>query len=406
MRVLLCHNRYQHSGGEDRVFEDEGSLLEKHGHEVSRFTMSNDAITGMNRLELVAKTFWNKAAASELGKIIRRERPQIMHCTNTFPLISPAAYRIAKEHGVGVVQSIHNYRMLCPKAQFVRDSQVCEKCLGRRFAWPAIIHACYRESRIATAVVASMTAYHRGQKSWSSLVDRFIAPTQFVKDKHVEAGFEPDTIEVKPNFVFPDPGTGTGDGNYVAFAGRLSGEKGVDILLETWRHLQADVRLKIAGDGPLAGDVQAASDADQRIEWMGKLDKEKMGDFLGRAACLIMPSVCYETFGLTIVESFAKGTPVIASRQGAMQELVSDGQTGFLVEPANAKAFAEKVEQIFSMSATALRSAARKEFEMKYTADANHERLAAIYTKTLSQSSKQIVPVQPSLENPVLPQDH
>ncbi len=403
MRVLLCHNRYQHSGGEDRVFEDEGSLLEKHGHQVFRFTMSNDTIGDLNRIELVTKTFWNKAVASDLGQIIRRDRPQVMHCTNTFPLISPSAYKVAKDHGVGVVQSIHNYRMLCPKAQFVRNGQVCEKCLGRKFAWPAIYHACYKDSRLATTVVAGMTAYHRGRKNWSRLVDRFIAPTQFVKDKHVEAGFDADRIEVKPNFVFPDPGTGTGDGNYVAFAGRLSAEKGVDTLLETWQHLHADIRLKIAGDGPLAQRVQEASRADPRIEWLGQVDKANMSDFLGHAKCLIMPSVCYETFGLTIVEAFAKGTPVIASRMGAMQELVHEGKNGFLVQPGNARQFAEKVEQVCGMDTAVFRDSARHEFELKYTAEANHEWLTEIYNKTITQNTNPIVPATVLLD-PSMPQ--
>ncbi len=385
MRILLCHNRYQHAGGEDRVFEDEGALLEKYGHQVFRFTISNDSIVDLNRIELVAKTFWNKAVASELDQIICRDRPDVMHVTNAFPLISPSAYKVAKDHGVGVVQSIHNYRMLCPKAQFVRNSQVCEKCLGKRLAWPAIYHACYKENRLATTVVAAMTAFHRARNSWTQLVDRFIAPTQFVKDKHIEGGFDARQIDVKPNFVFPDPGSGSGDGNYVAFAGRLSAEKGVDTLLETWQHLSANVRLKIAGDGPLADRVKAAADADNRIEWLGRIEKKEMFDLLGQATCLIMPSVCYETFGLTIVEAFSKGTPVVVSRMGAMQELVQDGRNGFLVEPGNAKQFAATVDQVFSMDTAELRVAARQDFELKYTAEANQEWLTDIYSKALSQ---------------------
>ena len=402
MRILLCHNRYQHAGGEDRVFEDEGALLEKYGHQVFRFTISNDSIVDLNRIELVAKTFWNKAVASELDQIICRDRPDVMHVTNAFPLISPSAYKVAKDHGVGVVQSIHNYRMLCPKAQFVRNSQVCEKCLGKRFAWPAIYHACYKENRLATTVVAAMTAFHRARNSWTQLVDRFIAPTQFVKDKHIEGGFDARQIDVKPNFVFPDPGSGSGDGNYVAFAGRLSAEKGVDTLLETWQHLSANVRLKIAGDGPLADRVKAAADADNRIEWLGRIEKKEMFDLLGQATCLIMPSVCYETFGLTIVEAFSKGTPVVVSRMGAMQELVQDGRNGFLVEPGNAKQFAATVDQVFSMDTAELRVAARQDFELKYTAEANQEWLTDIYSKALSQQVQSLlappVPLGSSME--------
>ncbi|MDE0866827.1 MAG: glycosyltransferase [Rubripirellula sp.] len=401
MKILLCHNLYQQPGGEDRVFEDEGSLLEMYGHEVVRFTMRNDSIEEISKIQLVAKTFWNSEAAKQLGDIIRHERPQVMHCTNTFPLISPAAYQVAKDNGLGVVQSIHNYRMLCPKAQFVRDGQVCEKCLGKTFAWPAIYHGCYKGSRSATTVVAAMTAYHRSRKTWDRLVDCFIAPTQFVKDKHVEAGFDAEKIVVKPNFVFPDPGTGSGAGNYAAFAGRLSPEKGVDTLLETWQHINRDIPLKIAGDGPLAAKVQQAANSDSRIEWLGQIDKEQVTQILGNATCLIMPSVCYETFGLTIVEAFAKGTPVIASNMGAMAELIRDGKNGFLVKPGDARQLANKVELMFTQRAAQFRRAARNEYDQKYTAEANHVWLNDIYASTLLPEVPPAGPMPAQLDSPM-----
>jgi len=392
MKILLCHNRYQQPGGEDRVFEDEGSVLERHGHEVFRFIMHNDSIADISKVRLVAKTFWNREAAKQLDEMVRQKRPQVMHCTNTFPLISPAAYQVAKDHGVGVVQSIHNYRMLCPKAQFVREGQVCEKCLGKRFAWPAIYHGCYKESRPATTVVAAMTSYHRLRKTWDQLVDRFIAPTQFVKDKHIEAGFDADKIAVKPNFVSPDPGPGSGAGNHAAFVGRLSPEKGIDTLLEAWQRLDGEIPLRIAGDGPLAASVQQAAESDSRIQWLGQIDKEQVEKLLGEARCLIMPSVCYETFGLTIVEAFAKGTPVIASDMGAMKELIRDGENGFLVEPGNAEQFANKINLVFSTGAEALRKGARNEYEQRYTADANHAWLRDIYADTLSTATQPDIP--------------
>jgi len=405
MKILLCHNHYQQSGGEDRVFEDEGSLLEMNGHEVVRFIMRNDSIDKISKVQLVAKTFWNSEAAKQLDDIVRRERPQVMHCTNTFPLISPAAYQVAKDNGLGVVQSIHNYRMLCPKAQFVRDGRVCEKCLGKKFAWPAIYHGCYKGSRSATTVVAAMTSYHRSRKTWDRLVDRFIAPTQFVKDKHVEAGFDADKIMVKPNFVFPDPGTGSGTGNYAAFVGRLSPEKGIGTLLETWRHIRHDIPLKIAGDGPLAASVQKAAESDSRIEWLGQIGKEQVTKVLGEATCLIMPSVCYETFGLTIVEAFAMGTPVIASNMGAMAELIFDGNNGFLVEPGDAGQFAKKVELICSTGTTEFRQAARNEYKRKYTAEANHTWLSDIYASTLSPEAGPI-PASILLDSPMPRRTH
>ena len=262
MRILLCHNHYQHSGGEDRVFWDEGTLLESHGHEVTRFTMHNDVIDEIGRLDLLKKTLWNTDSANRLRSLIRQQQPDVMHCTNLFPLISPAVYYVAKDESVAVVQSLHNYRLICPKAQFVRDGKVCEKCLGKSIAWPAIRHACYKDSRSATAVVVAMLAFHRRKKTWAKMVDRFITPTQFVKEKYVEGGFPAEKIDVKPNFVIPDPGPGSGGGEYFVFAGRLSPEKGLDTLLDAWSKLPSDLNLKIVGDGPMAGQVQRAANSD------------------------------------------------------------------------------------------------------------------------------------------------
>ena len=386
MKVLLCHNFYQQPGGEDQVFEDEGALLESRGHEVVRYTLSNDAVNRMSKMALARKTLWNKESAQEIREIIRRTRPDVMHCTNIFPLISPAAYYVAHEEQVAVVQSLHNYRTLCPKAVFVRDGKVCESCLGKSIAWPAIVHSCYRDSRAATAAVVAMQAYHRAKKTWQRRVDRFIALTEFSKQKHIEGGLPADKIDVKPNFVNPDPGAGRGQGDYAVFVGRLSEEKGVTTLLRAWSKLSKDVKLKIVGDGPLSDDVRQAAQTDSRIEWLGRRDLAEVCDIVGEATCLVMPSICYETFGRTIVEAYAKGTPVVASRLGAMQELVDDGRTGLLFEAGDPGDLAAKVDALISdlERLPKLRQEARWEYESRYTPGANYEQLLAIYEQALA----------------------
>lgn len=385
MKILLCHNFYQQPGGEDQVFGDEGALLESRGHEVVRYTLHNDDISDMGKLALARKTLWNEASANQIRKIIRSERPDVMHCTNIFPLISPAAYYVAREEGVAVVQSLHNYRTICPKAQFVRDGKVCESCLGKSIAWPAILHGCYRDNRSATAAVVAMLAYHRKKQTWSKIVDRFIALTEFSKQKHIEGGLPADKIDVKPNFVSPDPGVGSGNGDYAVFVGRLSPEKGVGTLLEAWSHLRRDLRLRIVGDGPLADDVRKAAAADRRIEWLGRRDLTEVCDIIGAATCLVMPSVCYETFGRTIVEAYAKGTPVVSSRLGAMQELVDEGRTGTQFEAGNAEDLAAKLEELLRDPSRLpeIREEARWEYEARYTAEANYEQLITIYETAL-----------------------
>jgi glycosyltransferase involved in cell wall biosynthesis len=312
-----------------------------------------------------------------------------MHCTNTFPLISPSAYYAARSQGVAVVQSLRNYRQLCPGGLLLRDSAVCEDCLGKWFAAPAVRHGCYRGSRMASAVVAGMTTWHRMLGTWSSAVDLYFTLTEFAKSRFVAAGWPAEKIVVKPNFIDPDPGIGSGDGGYAVFVGRLSPEKGVGTLLEAWRKLESPLPLKIIGQGPLAEEVQRFSQEHPHVELLGQKPLAEVLQIIGRASFLVMPSIWYETFGRTIIEAFAKGTPVIASRLGAMAELVDDGSTGLLFTPGDADDLAGKVHQlkVNPEQRQALRRAARSEYERHYTADLNHEQLLAIYQRAIKARS-------------------
>lgn len=389
MKVLLCHNHYLEPGGEDQVFEAEAWLLESRGHQVVRFTLHNDMIQSMSKLALATKTFWNRDVYRELRRLIRQQRPDIMHCTNTFPLISPAAYSAAHSEHVPVVQSLHNYRLLCPKAQFVRDGKVCESCLGRRFAWPAILHRCYRDNRSATVVVAGMSAAHWASGTWLRSVDKYLALTEFSRRKFIEGGLPEAKIDVKPNFVRHDPGLGSGEGGYAVFVGRLSPEKGIGTLLQGWQQLHGTVPLKIVGDGPLASQVRLAAENDPAIEWLGRRSHAETLEIVGNASCLVFSSDWYETFGLVTVEAYAKGTPVIASNLGAMGELIDHGRTGLHFEPANPDDLAAKVKQLWNDPGARLRMrrAARAEFETKYTCDRNYEMLLGVYEELLARSA-------------------
>ncbi len=390
MKVLLCHNYYQEPGGEDQVFDAEGWLLESRGHDVVRFTLHNDAIHSMSKLALARKTFWNRDAYDQLKQLIRRERPDLMHCTNVFPLISPAAYTAARRAHIPVVQSLHNYRLICPKAQFVRNGKVCELCMGKRFAWPAIVHSCYRNSRSASTAVAGMLAYHWAAGTWSQAVDKYVALTEFSRRKFIEGGLPAEKIDVKPNFLRNDPGIGAGKGGYAVFVGRLSPEKGIETLLRAWQRLGGAVPLKVVGDGPLADLVRSAADGDPAIEWVGRRPHEEVMEIVGNAHCLVFPSDWYETFGLVTVEAYAKGIPVIASNHGAMGELIDHGRTGLHFEPANSDDLAAKVQQLWAdpQGRLQMRNEARAEFEAKYTYDRNYEMLIRLYEQVLGRTDK------------------
>ncbi len=386
MRLLLAHNYYQLRGGEAEIFETEAGLLQSHGHRVIRYTVHNDAIDGMGRLEAARATLWNRQVYDALRRLLRAERPDVAHFHNTFPLISPAAYYAARAENVPVVQTIHNYRLLCPKAQFFREGRVCEDCLGRSVALPGIVHGCYRDSRAASTVVAAMLALHRARRTWSEMVDVYVlAMTEFAREKFVEGGFPAEKLVVKPNFVYPDPGPGTGRGGYALFVGRLSEEKGIRTMLAAWERLDGQIPLHVVGDGPLAATVEAAAGRRAEITWLGRQPSEEVYRQMGEAACLIFPSVWYEGLPRTIVESFARGTPVIASNLGAMSSLIDPDRTGLHFEAGNAEDLAARVRWWLAHPEAhgAMREAARAAYEHHFTAEANYRQLMQIYETAL-----------------------
>jgi glycosyltransferase involved in cell wall biosynthesis len=386
MKIISCHNYYQQPGGEDRSFEDEVCMLEAHGHEVVRYTRHNDDLDGMGKISAARRTIWNKETYSDLSALIRKTRPDLMHCTNTFPLISPAAYYAARAEGVPVVQALRNYRLMCPGALLMRDNRVCESCFGKTIPWPAIRHRCYRGSRAASTVVAAMLGVHNIRGTWTKAVNRFYTLTDFARNKFIEAGLPAERIDVKPNFVDPDPKPGDGKGGYAVFVGRLSPEKGVSTLIEAWSMLESKLPLKIVGDGPMFDELKKQCGTESNIELLGRKSADEMLQIVGDASFLVMPSVWYETFGRVIIESYAVGTPVLVSNMGAMRELVVDGVTGLLFQPGDARDLANKADQMFAKREClhAMRHAARRIYEEKYTAAENYEHLMAIYAKALN----------------------
>jgi glycosyltransferase involved in cell wall biosynthesis len=256
--------------------------------------------------------------------------------------------------------------------------------MGQPIPWPGVVHGCYRESQIASAGVAAMLTVHRLLKTWTNAVDIYIALTQFAKDKFVQGGLSADKIAVKPNFVDPDPGVGTGTGGYALYVGRLSVEKGLDTLLAAWEKLSVALPLKIVGDGPLAEEVMAATGRSPQIEWLGRRPTSEVYDLMGAATLLIFPSKWYETFGRVAVEAFAKGTPAIGANIGAIAELIEPGRTGFLFRPGESDDLAAKIEWAIAhpQQLAQMRRESRLEFETKYAAPQNYDRLMEIYRRS------------------------
>ena len=381
MRILIVHNSYQVRGGEDEVCDAERRLLESHGHQVDIYKEHNDRINDFNSIQSASNAIWSQRTYQRIQHRLTQTAYDVVHVHNVLPLISPSVYYAAQSQGIPVVQTLHNYRLLCPNALFFRQGKVCEDCLGESIPLAGVYHGCYRNSRAATGVIAAMNSLHRGLKTWTAAVDTYIALTEFARQKYIEGGIPAHKIRVKPNFVEYDLGAGQGNGNYALYVGRLSVEKGLDTLLDAWNAIGQRLPLKIVGDGPLSDMVVRAADKNPAIKWLGRLPMQEVYTLMGDATTLIFPSKWYETFGRVAIEAFAKGTPVIAANIGAIAELVTPHRTGLLFEPGRADSLAAQIDWLLSHPAevSAMRWQARQEYERKYTASKNIEFLLDIY---------------------------
>jgi glycosyltransferase involved in cell wall biosynthesis len=390
MRIVVAHNFYQQAGGEDQCVAAEIAVLQRYGHEVTQYCLYNDQIDHMRQAALAARTIWNPSSYGALRRLLRDTRPDIVHFHNTFPLMSPAVYYAARAEGAGVVQTLHNFRLTCANALLLRNGSVCEDCLGKFAPWAAIRRKCYRDSRAASTAITAMLATHRLLGTWQNAVDVYVALTEFGRRKFLAAGLPADRIVVKPNFVERDSGPGEGEGGYGAFVGRLSAEKGVQTLLDAWRHLDGQVPLRIIGDGPLAPLVRAEAARDPSIQWLGSQPLDAVYRLIGDAAFVVLPSRCFEGFPRVISEAFAKGTPVIASRMGAMAELVDEGHTGLLFAPGDGVDLARAIRRLLADPSGLLRmrESARAEFTRRFTAELNHQALMRVYEQALGMRTR------------------
>ena len=384
MKVVSVYNRYLNRGGEDEVFESEAGLLRQHGIEVSLVTEQvRSPASFRDKAAAALRATWSAQWYKEFQSLLESQRPDLVHVHNLVPTISPSVLYACSRVHVPVVHTLHNYRLFCPTSTFFRDGHLCEDCLQGTL-WQGVKHGCYRDSRLATAALATMLGVHRGLGTWNKKVDCFVVLTQFARKKFMDGGLPGDRIVIKPNFVDPDPGRGKGDGDCCVFVGRLAAQKGISTLLSAWERLPKTVKLSVVGNGPLEAEVENASRSSQ-LSYLGRLSRSQTLEVIKRARFMVFPSEWYEGFPLTITEAFACGVPVICSRLGAMQEIVEDGRTGLHFTPGDADDLAAKVEWAWTHAAEmrAMGEAARSEFEAKYTAQRNYEMLFEIYQQTL-----------------------
>jgi len=393
MVMLFVHNYYRRPGGEDAGVRQERDLLATAGHRIVEYSRCSGeiALNGLSsRIKLGAGALWSKRTYSELRSLITKVQPEVAFIHNTVPLISPSAYFACAEARVPVVQTLHNYRFLCPAGTFLREGKICEECVTSTL-FRSVWHGCYQDSAAASATLALMLASQRALGTWWEKVSCYIARTEFARRKFIEAGLPAERIVVKPCFVHPDPGARVGWGEMVLFLGRLSPEKGLRTLIAAWEHLDGSVPLRIAGDGPLREELDAEIERRRiaGVNVLGRVPDAELLTEMKRARFLVVPSEWYEGLPLTIAEAFACGVPVVASRIGSMIELVEDGRTGLHFTPGDAADLAAKVAWAWAHpeEMEEMGRAARREYEAKYTAERNYEALMRIYETALAKGA-------------------
>jgi len=389
MRILIIHNRYKFESGEEAVVLAESELLRRNGHQVISFELSNYLLDKLNifqKISLPFRCMWSVSSYEEVRQVIKKEKPDLAHIHNTFFLISPSVYYACRKEGVPVVQTLHNYRFICPLATLYRDGLVCRECQDKGLIM-SLRHKCGEKSMMWTAAMCSTLKFHHIKGTFKSLIDTYIALSNFSRERFIEAGYDPEKIKIKPNFINFDPGVASKRGNFALYVGRCSPEKGVDALMEAWKQVD-HLPLKIIGSGDQFNEYRDyALRYNLNIEFLGQKANSEVINHIKDSLFVIMPSKCNENFPRTIVEAFACEVPVLASKRGALTEIVEDNKTGLLFEPEDIPDLLKKVRLLCENRdlAIAMGQNARKEFEAKYTAEKNYKILMDIYEGTLSK---------------------
>lgn len=387
MRVAIFHNRYAQRGGEDSVVETESELLRKAGCEVAHYGVDSAPLLDSRsaRLRAALRVRWNADAARGVARFLARHPADVAHVHNFFPLLSPSVHATLRELGVPVVQTLHNYRLVCANGIFLREGRPCEECAVRG-PWRAVRYGCWRGSRLATAVWAEATAAQRRWGSWLACVDRFVAPSAFAKRKLAAAGLPAERIAVKPNPV-PDPGEPGTPGRGAVYVGRLAPEKGVGLLLDAWRTLPGAPSLAIAGAGPDGPALRERARGIPGVRFLGEIPRERVPGLLAQAAFAVAPSLCYEAFPVAVAEAMAAGRAVVASDAGALAELVEPGANGLLFRSGDPASLASACRRLLEDAdlAAALGREGRARYEEELAPERQTERLLALYAEVIAR---------------------
>lgn len=390
MNILIVHNYYKLPGGEDTVVQSEKNLLESRGHKVILYTRNNSELDNlgiMGKLMLPISTIFSTKTYKEVKAIIKREKIDVLHVHNTLNLLSPSVYYAGFSCKIPVVQTVHNFRLLCPGATFYRDGRICEDCPTKGLGC-AVKHRCYRGSLMNTLASVITLKIHRFLGTYKKL--NYICLTEFNKSKILKVpGVKERQMFIKPNFTTRSveyDGNITRDG--YLYVGRLEKIKGIDVLLKAWKILGDKApRLTICGSGDLEDKCKRYIEKNSlsSIDLRGQTPNDEVKDLLQHTKALVFPTQVYEGFPVAIAESFMMHTPVIVGDMGNAGSLVDDRITGLKYAYNDPESLAKVILEFETMDSNQLGEDAYKKYREKYTEEANYQLLMDIYKRCMIQ---------------------
>ncbi len=381
MKILVVHNAYYYRGGEDTVVDAEVALLRSKGHQVVIYSRDNKEIDEISSVRLAIATINSNKTKFDIASIEAEFKPDIIHAHNIFPLISPSLYKVAQDLHIPIVQTLHNFRLLCPQAMLFRKGKACEACIGN-IPWRASLYRCYRNSFAQSSFTALVLTTHRLLGTWNKSVSQYIVLSQAAKNKFIQGGMPIQLLSIKSNFVESTRSPNWNQRQGGIFIGRLSVEKGLDVLARAVALLDK-INIDVYGTGPLELIVKST----QGLTSYGFQPQSVLLNRLHQVSYLVMPSTGIESFGLVAIEAFSCGTPVIASRHGSLTEIIKHGETGLLVEPGDHHALAKAIHWAENNpeSMKKMGQAAYENYLVRYTPESNYKILMQIYSETINK---------------------
>lgn len=410
MRILQINKFYYRRRGAETYFLDLIELLQSRGHEVAVFAMDHPdnepSVFGKyfvpylelgqsvhlplgQKMQAVGRVLWSKEAQHRLEALLQEFKPDIAHIHNIYHQLSPSILATLKRHNVPIVQTLHDYKLLCPNYSLFTEGSVCERCKGGKY-YNAVTHRCVQDSYAASALAATEMYLHKALKIYERSINCFITPSQFLRDKIANWDITAQAVEVVPNFI--DVASITPQythKHYLLYMGGWMENKGIKILLDIFRDNCYDIELHVAGGGPLLSELR--SQAGPHVTVLGQLSSEHIQQEIAGAQAVIVPSLVHDNFPYSVIEPLAHGKPVLGAQRGGIPELIQPNSTGWLFEPSERASLMQALStfhhtsdaQLITMGKTA-----RQWVEQHLTIDQHYRKLLAIYERYVQSSSQ------------------